>query len=273
MHLDQDHSLRPMTGLPFSCPDWDSLRRRRETESAVRAFRKMVLPKVRRRLGALTRTRRPGARRPVIPYDGRPLPLALEPTLERILPGRIPGREDIFVEDRSEPGLSLLVLFDTSLSMGGESWVPAAVTAAVLAQAAALGEAALIGFHSKPEYAVRFGENVKPLEAAYRVLALPFGGTTNLEAALLEGQKALAAHRRPNTHSILITDAERTAGADPRPVARRYRRLSVIHLGRRNLELSRSLAGLGRGRFRQVDGLSSLPKVLHEFLVGLTAEV
>ncbi len=51
----------------------------------------------------------------------------------------------------------------------------------------------------------------------------------------------------------LITDGERTAGPDPCGLAKRFRKLHVVLVGRRNVVLSREMARLGKGLWSRVE--------------------
>jgi Mg-chelatase subunit ChlD len=231
-----------------------------------------VLPKLRRQIKAASLPGAPWGRRVLTPYSGGRQPLALEATLERWIPGRPFSREDIRVWERHEPALNLLVLFDTSLSMSGPGRITAAVAAAILAREAALGKIALLAFHAEVDTVIRFGERIRPMEAAYRVLKLPMGGITDLDAVMKKGLRMLAGNPGHKTQTVLITDAERTAGPDPSEVASRYSGLNVVLIGGRNVESAKQLAHLGKGRFRQVESLTALPSVLFGLLVKLAGQ-
>jgi Mg-chelatase subunit ChlD len=198
--------------------------------------------------------------------------LALEETLERMIPALGPDgaieqglslqREDIIVQYRPEPALRLLVILDTSLSMDGPHRAMAALIGAVLTRETPSGCLALMAFHSKPQLIIRFGEQVKPLEAAYRVLRTPVGGITNISAALEYGLHILAASGNRQAHAVLITDGERTAGTDPCGPAKSFRKLHVVLVGQGNTILTKEMARVGKGFWRQVDRLGNVPATL-----------
>lgn len=166
------------------------------------------------------------------------------------------------VRYKPEPALRLLVILDTSLSMDGPQRPMAALIGAVLARQAPSGSLALVAFHSEPTLLIRFGERIKPLEAAYRVLRAPLGGVTNISAALEHGLCVLAASGNRPAHAVLITDGERTAGPDPCGPAKRFRKLHVMLVGRRNMVSTREMARLGKGLWRQVDRPETVPQTL-----------
>ena len=254
-------------------PDWSQIRKPLASRPAREALKRLVLPRLKRGL------REPGppgggagSTRP-LPYKGGPGELDLEYTLERLRPGCAPRPEELWVQNKTWPVLNLLVLLDTSLSISGDARIPAAVAGAVLAREAALARLALVAFHSETETVVRFGQRIRPLEAAYQVLRLRWGGATDLHKALSAGRRELKNKPRGMTHTVLITDAERTAGPDPKTAAELYKGLHVILIGRRNLGLARELARLGRGSLKQADGLKDLPQALMDLLAGLARPV
>lgn len=251
-------------GLAFICSDWSTRRRTPDNDRAARAFRRLALPRIGRRLTGLGagRTGRPTLR----PYSGGPEPLALEPTLERLLPDRPVERRDIIVYAQPDDRLNLVVLMDTSLSMTGPHRISAAVAGAALVKQAPPGRLALIGFHEQAQSVVRLGQRIKPLEAAHRLLALDQGGVTDLAEALRYGRETTAGGMTGPRETILISDCERTAGADPCPEAARSGRLHVVLIGQRNRPLARRLADLGSGSLTGVDGLEELPSALSELL-------
>lgn len=251
----------------FLVPDWSWEKRRQASAPALTALRRLVLPRVRRGLmqaaAGASRTRER-----VAAYQGGREPLALEAALERIWPGRPETFYDLPVLIREERGPGLVVMLDTSLSMAGSGRVAAAVAAAALCRLAAPGRLGLAGFGERARAVIPWGRRVRPLEAAYRVLGLALGGVTDLAAGLRQGLRLLAGAPR-GAAGVLITDAERTAGADPRPLAGRFARLHVVLLGGRNLDLGRDLARRGGGRLLRVDSLAQLPGALGRLVRGL----
>ncbi|MFH1057179.1 MAG: VWA domain-containing protein [Pseudomonadota bacterium] len=244
----------------FLVPDWNWEKRRQAAAPALNALRRLVLPRVRR--GLMQASVGAGrARERVAAYRGGREPLALEAALERIWPERPETFYDLPVVIREERGPGLVVMLDTSLSMAGPGRVAAAVAAAALCRLAAPGRLGLAGFGERARTVIAWGRRVRPLEAAYRVLGLALGGVTDLAAGLRQGHRLMAG-APPGAAAVLITDAERTAGADPRALAGRFARLHVVLLGGRNLGLGRDLARRGGGRLLRVDSLAQLPGAL-----------
>ncbi len=273
------------SGAMFLCPDWKATRTRPKMEPAVAAFRRITLPRLLSRPGSFQGAVRTRTRIRTVPYrtsGADSAGLALEATLERIMPalnldgsmqpGQWLRREDILVQWRPEPALKLLVMLDTSLSMSGRHRALAAVIGAVLARQTPSGGLALVAFHSEPKVLIHFGERVKPLDAAYRVLGSPVGGTTDISAALDRGLRLLAASHNRWADAVLITDGERTAGLDPCGLAKRFRKLHVVLVGRRNVVLSREMAHLGKGLWSRVERLETVPQTLLWLMQRLGAD-
>ena len=251
----------------FLAPDWRWEKRRQQSGPALAALRRLVLPQVRR--GAWRATAGAGrARERVTTYAGGRQPLALEPALERAWPGRPETLVDPPVLERLERGPGLVVMLDTSLSMAGPARVAAAVAAAALARLAGPGRLGLVGFGETARVVIAPGRWVRPLEAAYRVLALPMGGVTDLAAGLKLGLGLVRAVGR-DVQAVLVSDGERTAGADPRALAGAFGRLHVVLVGGRNLALGRELARRGGGRLRVVEGLAGLAPALARLVAEL----
>lgn len=254
-------------GAAFICPDWRLPLKRPPVEPALSALRRLVLPQMRWQL--LLAGASGGRGWQPAPFLGGSEDLDLEATLERLLPGRPAAAEDIIVRRPRRPDLRLLVLLDTSLSLSGPGRVPAAVAGGALARLAASGGLALLAFGEEPRPVIGFGQRVPAWQAAWRVLTLPLGGVTDLAAALQRGLRELAGQRSREVHTVLISDVERTAGPDPRPLAARYRNLHVLLIGERNQSLARQLARLGKGRFVQALRLAKLPQALIMLLRAL----
>jgi len=173
------------------------------------------------------------------------------------------------VRERVERGLTLVVLLDTSLSVAGPARAAVAVAGAVLARAAAMGRLALLAFHGEVEPLVRFGERVKPLSAAYRVLASPFGGSTDLAKALSEAARVQRGLAGAKAHTVLISDMEHTAGPDPVAAAARLKDPHLVLVGKRNQALAEKMARAGGGTCRLVERLADLPAALLGLLARL----
>ncbi len=251
----------------FLVPDWRWEKRRQESGPALAALRRLALPQVRR--GAWRAAAGAGrARERVIAYRGGREPLALDEALERFWPGHPENEGELPVVAREERDLRLVVMLDTSLSMAGPARVAAAVAAAALVRLAGPGRLGLVGFGETARVVIAPGRRVRPLEAAYRVLGLPMGGVTDLEAGLRLGLK-LSRGAGGRTQAVLVSDAERTAGSDPRHLAGAFGRLHLVLVGGRNLALGRELAQRGRGRLRVVEGLAGLPATLARLVADL----
>ncbi|MGC8658772.1 MAG: vWA domain-containing protein [Desulfomonilaceae bacterium] len=259
----------------FMCPDWRMPRKKPKIESIASVLRKIVLPHLLARQGIMGGRSSNGLRYHTVPnIPGRTCECALdlEATLERIIPSihiqNLTGelqpveRDAIMVRCKPEPRVRLLVMLDTSMSMSGPSGMCSALVGSVLARHCPSGQLALVVFHSEPELVIRFGERLKPLQAAYRVMKSPVGGITNIADALKLGLAVIQRSGRKETHAVLITDGERTAGVDPRDLASRFRKLHVALVGKRNLEWGKEIACLGNGYFNHIDDPDRVPSAV-----------
>ncbi len=268
----EDEGMFP-SGTMSLWPNWKAPQRRPQIEQAAAEFRRIVLPRLLARPGLFQGAAWSKTHLRTVSYGTyRPdLELAMEATLERIIESGIPNssrqgilaqRENIVVRYAPEPALRLLVMLDTSLSMHGPCGAMAALIAAVMSKQMPSGALALLVFHAEPKLVIRFGDRVKPLEAAYRALRASQGGVTNISAALEHGLRAMAATNNRSAHAVLITDGERTAGPDPSGPAKRFKSLHVVLVGQRNKTTTREIARLGKGLWRQVARPENVPSVL-----------
>lgn len=191
-------------------------------------------------------------------------------TLENAAGKPWPGRHDWVVEMREEERRQVVLVVDTSGSMSGEPMALAAVAAVLLALKVRPGDLGVVAFDDLARDVVALGERIGAGELARRLLDRPCGGKTNIEAALLAGERQLAASRDPRRMAVLITDGLYTRGADPRPVAARLPALHVLHTTVEKLpagvwitpvrQVAADAARLGRGRLVPVESFEQLPR-------------
>lgn len=190
--------------------------------------------------------------------------LEVEETLERAVGKLAPDPEDLAVSDRRDKRADLALALDVSLSMAGENLALLAVAAAVLALRADPRDLAVIAFETDAEVLTRRGEAIEAEDVVRRILEVPAGGFTNIEAGLEEARRALVGSRSPRRAVILVSDGKSTEGGDPREIATRIPRLHVVHIGRdaQGKRLSRALATLGKGAFEAAGGYRQLPRAM-----------
>ena len=190
--------------------------------------------------------------------------LDVEETLERAAGKEAAEPEDLVTAERRDKRADLALALDVSLSMAGENLALLAVSAAVVALRADPRDLAVVAFETHAELLTRRGEAVSPEDIVRRILDVPAGGFTNIEAGLEEARRSLAGSRNPRRAVILVSDGKSTEGGDPREIARRIPRLHVVHIGRdpHGRRLSRALAAAGNGAFEAAAGYRALPAAM-----------
>jgi Mg-chelatase subunit ChlD len=179
--------------------------------------------------------------------------------------------DDILVETRIEKPLDVAMMIDTSLSMNGRKIALCAVGAAVLALRLRADAYALVAFGSSARVLKAMGAKATLRETIVAILDAPVLGYTNIEAALATGLRQLRRGRAALKVGILLTDGKHTAGRDPEPTARLYRRLEVLMTEDYNMDRDacRRLAAAGHGHVTEVRRYRHLPDRLLELLRSL----
>ena len=162
-------------------------------------------------------------------------------------------------------------MIDTSLSMTGKNLALAGVSAAVLASKLQSRDYSLVVFEGSATVAKALNAPMTRERAIQRILEVPAMGFTNIEDALKKGLGQLKRGRNQDQIGILITDGFFTEGADPTPLASRFRRLYVLMTEAYKMDraLCYRLAELGHGRVFPVNDYDELPYALN----GLLREV
>ena len=179
-----------------------------------------------------------------------------------------PGRSHVVPADlrlvRPEPReVDAIVVLDMSLSMTGEKIALLAVATAILHMK--LEHVAVMAFDTVPHPVVGIGERVGVREVVRRVLSVPAQGYTNLEGGLDAALTELRRSRRRERVGLLFTDGVANVGWDPVPVAARFPRLHVVHLGGHHVQGARTcreMARAGRGKLYRARTYADLPLVV-----------
>jgi hypothetical protein len=168
------------------------------------------------------------------------------------------------VLERTEPrDVDVVAILDMSLSMTGEKIALLAVATAILRMR--LEHVAVVAFDTTPHVLVRTGEAVGVRELVRRVLGVPAQGYTNIEGGLDAGLRELRASRRRERVGMLFSDGVANVGWDPVPVAGRFPRLHVVHLGAHHVQGTRTCQGMaraGRGKLYRARTYADLPTVV-----------
>ena len=257
--------------------DLSSGRLRHAGERAYLCAQRLAAGAVLRRAGLLVGPLRSATRTVREPLtEGWAGELAVEATLENLLGKPYPEPGDIVVERRVDRRRQVVLMVDTSLSMAGEKMALAAVAAAVLALKVRPGDLAVVLFADDARPVSRLGEAVSPAELVQRMLAVPCGGGTDIEAALRLGHDELQRGRDPGRCGLLVSDGVRTSGADPLPAAARFGGLHVLLMERPpagdgdrgaatvwiapRLHAGEGIARAAGGGLVRVDGFPALPR-------------
>lgn len=179
-----------------------------------------------------------------------------------------PSRSHVVPADlrlvRPEPReVDAIVILDMSLSMTGEKIALLAVATAILHMK--LEHVAVMAFDTVPHPVVAIGEHVGVREVVRRVLSVPAQGYTNLEGGLNAALTELRRSRRRERVALLFTDGVANVGWDPVPVAARFPRLHVVHLGGHHVQGARTcrdMARAGRGKLYRARTYADLPLVV-----------
>lgn len=172
---------------------------------------------------------------------------------------------------RLEKQNQIALVMDASLSMTGEKIALLGVAVAVVAICVPSASLSLMGFDSKVRWIKRLHTEMNLEKIVEGVLELPAGGFTNLELALQETLKALAADQKHQANVILISDGKYTEGGDPTYLAKRFDHLSVLKIGRDQAgrELLSDLTNLGSGKFFEARKISDLPRTMYGAMKAL----
>lgn len=188
--------------------------------------------------------------------------LDLERTLERPRPW---AAGDVRVVRNEPREADVVAILDMSLSMTGEKIALVAVATAILRLK--LEHVAVVAFDTTAHVLVKVGEDVTPRELVRRVLEVPAQGYTNVEGGLEAALEQLRRSKRRERVGLLFTDGVANVGGDPVPVAARFPRLHVVHLGEHHPQgarCCRDMARAGRGKLYRARAYADLPRVVRE---------
>lgn len=175
-------------------------------------------------------------------------------------------RTDLLRYDaRIEKDTPVALVMDASLSMTGEKIALLSVATAVVALSVPAPRLSLMGFDSRIKWIKRFGEDLTVEQIIERVLELPAGGFTNMEIAMKETLKALRVFHKEHANVIFIGDGKYTEGADPSPLANKFKHFNVLKLGKDQAgrELLQELSMKGNGQFFEAYKIYDLPKTMY----------
>ena len=209
-------------------------------------------------------------------------------TLEKILEKGISSHityEDIVGIERLERKKVGTLMLDTSGSMYGDKLTNAALATAILAHHMRNDDYAVVIFNTRAKTLKKLDEQVNIYTLVDRVLEIEAAGFTNIRDALENGLKELNKSKEKTRWGILISDGNYNRGGEPFPVARRFPKLHVIatpnpypayalqwyphNVHPQGRHIAKRLTQLGRGRYREVQSYSQIPRVLLELLTKI----
>jgi Mg-chelatase subunit ChlD len=193
------------------------------------------------------------------PYRGE---IDVDLTLENIIGKEYPDKQDWIVRRREARRIQLVLMLDTSLSMGGKNLALAAVAGAVLAMKVPAADLSVVAFESSARTLSHLHSPDSVDDVVDSIIRKPATGYTNIEAALRQGRRELQKGLLRRKAGLLITDGVYTAGGDPTIEAVRFPRLHVLLTEdyKMDEDLCRRLARLGRGTLFRVNGYEELPR-------------
>lgn len=141
--------------------------------------------------------------------------------------GRPPAIDELITTSWQRPHTAICLLIDRSGSMNGERLASAALAAAVCSWRAP-AEFAVMAFGSKVVAIKELNEHKAPENVVSEVLGLRGHGTTDVELALRAAQLQMRGSRAARKLTILLSDAEVTAGGDPVPAGKALDELTIL---------------------------------------------
>ena len=141
--------------------------------------------------------------------------------------GRPPSMDELVSTAWRKPGTAICLLVDRSGSMNGERLASAALAAAICSWRAP-SEFAVLAFGDRVIAIKQLGEHKPPERIVAEVLALRGHGTTDVDLALRAAQLQHLTSRASRKLTVLLSDAEVTAGGDPVPAARALEELTIL---------------------------------------------
>ncbi len=198
-----------------------------------------------------------------------------EATVQEVLAlGQNPSRTNIGVEHLYYDALIekeafVTLVMDASLSMTSEKIALLAVAAAVVLLTMQTQKVSLIAFASKAKVIKSFNEDLTPVQVIERILEIPTHGLTNIEEALVLADKvAHSAKGKKPANVVLISDGKYTEGKDPVYLAKKFRRLHALKIGRdiAGRLLLIDLVRQGSGKLFEARKMSDLPKTMYSVM-------
>ncbi len=209
-------------------------------------------------IGKLTRTR---SAQPTGDID---IDASIDAIVEAAGQGRPPAIDELTTLDWRRPTTALCLLIDRSGSMSGERLASAALAAAMCSLRAPT-DFAVVAFGDR-SYEIKSMSETKSIELILKdVLSLKGHGTTDVRLALQSASTQLAESKAKRKITLLLSDAEVTAGGDPVPIAASLDELLVLAPDD-ELQHAKRLIDQAGGRLSPVAGPHSVVAALAQLL-------
>ena len=238
------------------------------TDRALRAAARRLAARVYIRLGRAGGRPARGTRR-LGPNRRGEGDLDLERTLDR-WPGHGPlAREDLVTRSWTAHRRAVCLVVDASGSMSGPAVAMAAVAASAVVLAADGHLApAVICFSGEPRVLQAQGSRRPPEDLVGDLISLRGHGVTDLAGALRAAAAQLAGAPADERVAVLLSDCQRTAGADPATALRGIDRLHVLcpAPGAEPERAAAALARAGGGLSRRVGTLADVAPAVADLL-------
>lgn len=141
--------------------------------------------------------------------------------------GRPPAVDELITTGWQRPSTAICLLIDRSGSMNGARLASAALAAAVCSWRAP-AEFAVLAFGSRVVAIKELNQHKAAENVVSEVLSLRGHGTTDVALALHAAQRQMDGSRAARKLTVLLSDAEVTAGGDPLPVAKALEELTIL---------------------------------------------
>ena len=198
-----------------------------------------------------------------VPFTFEGDEIDLDRTLDAMVETPLPSYDNIFVFDRKKYRKAAIIMMDASGSMQGENLSMAAIAVASLAMNLdAHDEYGVVLFSEKVNVYKRVDQAMPLDRVINEVMNILPEGRTNIELGLSAGLREIQRSTIDSKIGILLTDGQQNVGVDPLTVAGKFPKLHVINLPGGKVDLSRKIAGFGRGSFVALQSIFDVPKAI-----------
>ena len=193
----------------------------------------------------------------------------LDETIENYLERGYLTYDEIVALEKRERSKNAVLIFDTSGSLYGKSFITAALAVAVLAYNLAHDNFSVILFNTKAYVVKHVNEKIRIEKVIDRILDSESAGYTNISDALRVAATEIQKMRTRNKFVVLVSDGSMNRGGDPRPLVRKIPKLHTLTLPSKHAwgeRVMKDLARLGKGRHLKVRSYEEIPQALSKLM-------